>query len=190
MKQKPEDLSTSINSNIPSDAVLSPKPSSSGKPRTSSRSAASDGGVIFTSSPCSNRNRKGSTERRGSADKFRQLVSLQEEIEEQQFQGGSTEEKDEENPTPQPPKPSQEGRVNNRTLLDEMQESEGLEDSGFLYHDNDILDITVGVEMFEDDGEEEEKAGHQRKKSTASVVSVRTCGTIQTEKVNIGLNLE
>ena len=75
--------------------------------------------------------------------------------------------------------------INNKTLLDKLQESEDLQ------HLNDC-DITVGVEVFEDDEEDidEDVVGNlrdNRKQSTSSLVSLRTCGTVQTEKVSIFL---
>ena len=89
--QKPEDLNTSINTpgNIPS----SPAPQALSETRNvntkkSSTSATSDTvDAIFTSSPCSSRNsnrRKSSTDN-SHQQRFRQLVSLQEEIEAEQY---------------------------------------------------------------------------------------------------------
>ena len=74
--------------------------------------------------------------------------------------------------------------INNKTLLDELQESEDLQ---LL---NDDFDITIGVEVFEVDGDDslsgdDDLTKENRRKSTTSLVSLRTCGTIQTENVMV-----
>lgn len=83
---KPDDLNSDINTPS-STAPKTPSTTQNKKNKKSSTSTTSDtDNAIFTSSPCSSRNpnrRKSSTDN-SHQQKFRQLLSLQEEIEAEQ----------------------------------------------------------------------------------------------------------